>query len=167
MATTVNTGSAPVATAPTGQRSRGRRATGHHNWLGGAAGWLWLVVVLLPIYWIVITSFKTQSNYFTINPLAPPSDPTLDNYRLVIESDFIRYFINSVVVVVGAFGSTVVVANSVVVVTSVAAEPLSPRLINHTIPEIATATMGMRMMYMPVRLRLSLRAWRANSSKRC
>src|SRR6185436_3622113 len=73
---------------------------------------------------------------------------------------------NGVVVVVGAFGSTVVVANSVVVVTSVA-EPLPPRLINHTIPEIATATMGMRMMYMPVRLRLSLRAWRANSSRRC
>ena len=41
---------------------------------------------MLPIYWIVITSFKTQSNYFAANPLAPPSQPTLENYRLVIES---------------------------------------------------------------------------------
>ena len=32
----------------------------------------------------------------------PPSDPTLDNYRLVIESDFVGYFVNSVVVTVGA-----------------------------------------------------------------
>ena len=42
------------------------------------AGWIWLVIVLLPIYWIVITSFKTQGDYFATNPFAPPSDPTLD-----------------------------------------------------------------------------------------
>ena len=52
------------------------------NWLGGAAGWLWLLVVVPPLYWIVITSFKTQSNYFVTNPLALPGEPTLDNYRL-------------------------------------------------------------------------------------
>ena len=74
----------------------------HRNWFGGAAGWLWLVIVVLPVYWILITSFKTQSNYFGMNPLAPPTDPTLDNYRLVIESDFVRYFINSVIVTLGA-----------------------------------------------------------------
>ena len=72
------------------------------NWLGGTAGWLWLVVVMVPIYWIVITSFKTQSNYYATNPLAPPAEPTLENYRLVIESDFARYFVNSVIVTVGA-----------------------------------------------------------------
>jgi raffinose/stachyose/melibiose transport system permease protein len=32
----------------------------------------------------------------------PSSDPTLANYRLVVESDFVRYFANSVVVAVGA-----------------------------------------------------------------
>ena len=74
----------------------------HRNWFGGAAGWLWLVIVVLPVYWILITSFKTQSNYFGMNPLAPPTDPTLDNYRLVIESDFVRYFVNSVIVTLGA-----------------------------------------------------------------
>jgi raffinose/stachyose/melibiose transport system permease protein len=72
------------------------------NWLGGLAGWLWLGVVVIPIYWVLITSFKLQSTYYASNPLVPPSDPTLDNYRFVIESDFVRYFTNSVVVTAGA-----------------------------------------------------------------
>jgi len=72
------------------------------NWIGGTAGWLWLFVVMVPIYWIVITSFKTQSTYFAQNPLAPPTDPTLENYRMVIAADFVRYFVNSVIVTLGA-----------------------------------------------------------------
>ena len=72
------------------------------NWFGGAFGWVWLIVVMLPIYWIVITSFKAQSSYFASNPLAPPTAPTLDNYRLVVESEFARYFLNSVVVTLGS-----------------------------------------------------------------
>nr|WP_244460931.1 carbohydrate ABC transporter permease [Microbispora triticiradicis] len=69
--------------------------------MGGLISWLWLAVVIIPIYWIVITSFKTQSNYYLTNPLLPPSDPTLDNYRLVIEMDFPLYFLNSLLVAVG------------------------------------------------------------------
>jgi raffinose/stachyose/melibiose transport system permease protein len=86
------------------------RAARRANWLGGAAGWLWLLIVLVPIYWIVITSFKTQSNYFLTNPLAPPSAPTLDNYRFVLEADFVRYFVNSVIVTLGAVGPAVLVS---------------------------------------------------------
>lgn len=44
----------------------------------------------------------------TSNPLVPPGDPTLDNYRLVVESDFLRYFLNSVVVTAGAVVPAVV-----------------------------------------------------------
>ncbi|HEV7963970.1 MAG TPA: carbohydrate ABC transporter permease [Actinoplanes sp.] len=80
------------------------------NWLGGTAGWLWLVIVMVPIYWIVITSFKTQSNYFSTNTLLPPTSPTLENYRLVIEADFIRYFLNSAIVTVGAVLPAVLVS---------------------------------------------------------
>jgi raffinose/stachyose/melibiose transport system permease protein len=102
---------AEVRQAAGGQkrRSRGRGAR-RPNWLGGAAGWVWLLVVIVPIYWIVITSFKTQSNYFQTNPFAPPSEPTLDNYRLVIEKDFARYFINSVIVALGAIVPAVLVS---------------------------------------------------------
>jgi raffinose/stachyose/melibiose transport system permease protein len=110
MTTTVRTGTGPVTEARRGQPRLGGRITHRYNWLGGAAGWLWLVVVLLPIYWIIITSAKSQSTYFAQNPLAPPSSPTLENYRLVIQSDFIRYFLNSVIVAVGAVVPAVLIA---------------------------------------------------------
>lgn len=87
--------------APARMRRRGALRE-RPNIPAGLLSTFWLLVVMIPIYWIVITSFKSSSNYFTTNPMLPPVDPTLDNYRLVIESDFIRYFANSVIVTIGA-----------------------------------------------------------------
>jgi raffinose/stachyose/melibiose transport system permease protein len=108
VATTLRAGTRQAA----GDQKRRRRGRGARrpNWLAGAAGWLWLVIVIVPIYWIVITSFKTQSNYFTTNPFAPPTAPTLDNYKVVIEADFARYFVNSVIVALGAVVPAVLVS---------------------------------------------------------
>ncbi|BBH68951.1 ABC transporter permease [Actinoplanes sp. OR16] len=97
------------AERPSPGKKRGSRLR-HHNFLGGLAGWLWLIVVLLPIYWIVITSFKVQSDYYATNPLLPPTSPTLENYRFVLENDFVRYFVNSVIVTVGSVGPAVLVS---------------------------------------------------------
>ena len=94
---------AAVTTGAVAVHRSARRGTHKRpNWLGGLAGWLWLAVVLVPIYWIFITSVKQQSDYFRTNPFAPPASPTLANYALVIASNFPRYFANSVVVTVGA-----------------------------------------------------------------
>ena len=109
MATTLPAGTRQAA-GEQRRPPRSRRVRRRPNWLGGAAGWLWLLVVLLPIYWIVITSFKTQSNYFATNPLAPPSEPTLDNYNLVIQEHYIRFFINSVIITLGAVVPAVLVS---------------------------------------------------------
>jgi raffinose/stachyose/melibiose transport system permease protein len=108
VATTLRAGTRQAA----GDQKRRSRGRGAHrpNWLGGAAGWLWLLIVIVPIYWIVITSLKTQSNYFTTNPFAPPTAPTLDNYQVVIEADFARYFVNSVIVALGAVVPAVLVS---------------------------------------------------------
>ncbi len=108
MATTLRAGTRQAA-GDQKRRTRGRGAR-RPNWLGGAAGWVWLLIVIVPIYWIVITSFKTQSNYFAMNPLAPPTEPTLDNYRFVIEAHFARYFVNSVIVTLGAVVPAVLVS---------------------------------------------------------
>lgn len=108
--TTTLTKPRPQKTTP---RERGHRpgATARRrNWLGGLAGWLWLAVVVVPLYWILITSLKARSDYYASNPLAPPADPTLDNYELVLESDFISYFWNSVVVTAGAVVPAVAVS---------------------------------------------------------
>ncbi|GII55888.1 ABC transporter permease [Planotetraspora thailandica] len=90
-----------VTQAGTHRRVNGTRGE-RPNWLGGLVSLLWLAVVIIPIYWIVITSFKAQSSYYATNPLAPPTEPTLANYRMVIESDFPLYFLNSLIVTIGA-----------------------------------------------------------------
>jgi raffinose/stachyose/melibiose transport system permease protein len=83
-------------------RDTGSRAVGRPNILAGAFGWFWLAVVIIPIYYVVVTSLKNQGDYFTANPLALPIPPTVDAYRDVIENHIGTYFLNSVLVAVGA-----------------------------------------------------------------
>lgn len=68
------------------------------NFLGGALGWVYLAITILPIYYIIVTSIRPRSAYYTENPLSWPSAPTLDAYRQVFAADFMKYFFNSVVV---------------------------------------------------------------------
>ncbi|MEV4175740.1 carbohydrate ABC transporter permease [Nonomuraea sp. NPDC049709] len=112
--TTAPTTRAPeqLGTAKADPRHRRSTSRGKErpNYLAGLTSVLWLLIVVVPIYWIVITSFKSQSRYYLENPFAPPSEPTLVNYRLVIESDFVQYFINSVIVTIGAVVPAVAVS---------------------------------------------------------
>jgi raffinose/stachyose/melibiose transport system permease protein len=100
--TTINATGTPTHQTQQHERpSRGNKLL-KMNWIGGTFGWIWLVIVMVPLYWIVITSFKTQANYFVTNTFEPPSHPTLENYKTVFDNDIIRYFFNSVVVTLGA-----------------------------------------------------------------
>jgi raffinose/stachyose/melibiose transport system permease protein len=109
MASTVTTG-ATSTQRPASQPGERARHLRQMNWLGGLAGWIWLAIVIIPIYWIVITSFKSQDTYFSDNPMAPPTSPTLENYRLVIESNFPHYFVNSVIITLGAVVPALVIS---------------------------------------------------------
>ncbi len=82
--------------------SRRRAFRGRPNIGGALGGWFWLAVIILPVYYVVITSLKDQGGFFTTNPLVPPAEPTLDNYQLVLQNDFVRYFANSLIVTVGS-----------------------------------------------------------------
>ena len=88
-----------VAAAP--GRTSGTRVKGRINYLGGLFGWIWLAIIILPIYYIVITSLKDQGAYFTSNPLSLPIPPTTTAYQQVIEADIGLYFLNSVIVTIG------------------------------------------------------------------
>ncbi|WP_017626193.1 carbohydrate ABC transporter permease [Nocardiopsis chromatogenes] len=77
---------------------------------GALGGWLWLAVTVLPVYYIVVTSLRTQADYYEANPLAPPSDPTLAAYGRVLDAGFLGYFANSVVVTAGAVAGTLAVS---------------------------------------------------------
>lgn len=79
-----------------------RRIRETPNVLGALGGLAWVVVTILPIYYLVVTSLRRQQDYYVENPLLPPSDPTLDAYRLVLENDFLRYLSNSLIVTVAA-----------------------------------------------------------------
>ncbi|TDC90606.1 carbohydrate ABC transporter permease [Nonomuraea deserti] len=101
MASTLTTKPEVIGGPEPRHRRRGRPRS-RPNWVAGLGSWIWLAIVVVPIYWIVITSFKSQSNYYAENPLVPPGEPTLANYVMVIESDFPLYFVNSVVATLGA-----------------------------------------------------------------
>ncbi|AWY01885.1 sugar ABC transporter permease [Marinomonas primoryensis] len=70
----------------------------------GLLAWTVALVLFFPIFWMFITSFKTELQAISI----PPKlffEPTLDNFRIVQErSDYIHHAWNSVVT---SFGATI------------------------------------------------------------
>lgn len=80
------------------------------NVAGGIAGFLWLIITIVPVYYVVITSLRSQRGFYDENPLLPPSHPTLDAYQEVLENDFLRYLLNSVVVTLATVAITVAIS---------------------------------------------------------
>ena len=57
------------------------------------------LVFLFPIFWLLLTTFKVRVDVFAI----PPKfifHPTLDNYKMVLHSPFMKYFANSLIIAV-------------------------------------------------------------------
>lgn len=79
------------------------------RWLAGGLGWLWLLIVILPIYYIIITSLRTQASFYTENPLLPTAHPTIRAYISVFQNDFWQYFLNTVLITVAAVAVILVV----------------------------------------------------------
>ena len=80
------------------------------NFPGAAFGTFWLLITLVPIYYIVVTSLRPRDEYFTTNPLSLPMHPTLTAYRQVLEAGFAGYLMNSVIVTVATVGVVVVLS---------------------------------------------------------
>ena len=55
-----------------------------------------LIFFILPMLWIIYTSFRTQPSIFTGNVISPVNEYTLENYATVLSvTDFPRFFLNS------------------------------------------------------------------------
>ncbi|MEL0624456.1 carbohydrate ABC transporter permease [Marinomonas arenicola] len=71
----------------------------------GLFAWFIALLLFFPIFWMFITSFKTELQAISV----PPSlffEPTLDNFKVVQErSDYLLHAMNSVVT---SFGSTII-----------------------------------------------------------
>lgn len=67
--------------------------------LGYLAIMLSVVVIGLPIYWMLIASFKISREIYTAPPTWVPLAPTLENYPNAWNAaPFARYYINSIIV---------------------------------------------------------------------
>lgn len=55
----------------------------------------------LPLFWALMSSFKTSDEYYIIPPTIWPDAPTIDAYaRVLFETDFLRYTWNSTVLAI-------------------------------------------------------------------
>lgn len=68
------------------------------------------IIVLVPILWIIASSFKSSGELFTWPPSLLGKNPSLSNYiKAIGESDFATYFLNTVFVSLVATLLTIVV----------------------------------------------------------
>jgi len=77
------------------------------------AGLLTLLLgyILVPLYWMITSSFKTREQLFTTPPPLVPYNPTLAHYEaLFTETMFLRFIFNSVVISIGTVILTVILA---------------------------------------------------------
>lgn len=89
------------------------------GWGGAQAAMLGIgVMTIYPLYFIVITAFKTRKEYLD-NQFLPPSDPTLANFREAFrDGQLLTWVANSLIITV----ASVLVA---AIVSSLAAYPLA------------------------------------------
>lgn len=91
-----------------------------YNILGGFLGWMWFALIVIPIYYIVVTSLRDQSEIYSENPLSLPKHFTFDAYGRVFANDFLRYIGNTLFV-------TVVTVALILLVTVMAAYAITRR----------------------------------------
>jgi multiple sugar transport system permease protein len=73
--------------------------------------WAVVGVVAFPLLWTIVTSLKPQTELFRIPPSLLPTEITFEHYRkLLLETKFLHYFANSVIVAVATTVLVIVVA---------------------------------------------------------
>lgn len=91
------------------KRSRGRRR--RPRIVVNALALLFIVVWVFPVYWMVNTAFKPQSDLSTPTPEFWPKHPTLGNFTTAIShSGFLQDLRNSLIVVVAAVAFALVLS---------------------------------------------------------
>ena len=80
------------------------------NYAAGALSSVWLLIVGVPIYVMVSWSLQTRDSFLDRGPLAIPGSITLGNVAEVLDSGFMRYLLNTVVVTAASVALTLVVA---------------------------------------------------------
>ena len=73
--------------------------------------WTVILLIVFPLFWMIVTSLKPESELFTRPPTFFPSEYTLANYeRLLFDTHFPTFFMNSSIVALGTTLLVIVVA---------------------------------------------------------
>ena len=89
----VRSGSRSVHSAP----PRRRRRVHPGRVVAVVLATAWLVVVIAPIYYMVLASFRSQGTYLTENPWLPSGGLTVSEYGTVFGAGLGRYLVNSAI----------------------------------------------------------------------
>jgi raffinose/stachyose/melibiose transport system permease protein len=74
----------------------------------------WALIVIVPFYYLLVSSFRSQGSYLTADPWKPTGELTLSQYQLVLHSGFVTDLVHSLIVSIAA----VVITLSVSVVAA-------------------------------------------------
>jgi raffinose/stachyose/melibiose transport system permease protein len=70
----------------------------------------WLVIVVAPLYYMILASFRTQGTYLTANPWVPSGGLSASSYGTVFGAGLGRYLLNSVLLTVACIVVTVTIS---------------------------------------------------------
>ncbi|RMI41544.1 carbohydrate ABC transporter permease [Streptomyces triticirhizae] len=68
------------------------------NYPAGIGAFVWLVIVIVPLYILVASTLQSRQEYLDNGPLSLPDSISFDSYRQVLEGDFPRYLLNTLIV---------------------------------------------------------------------
>jgi raffinose/stachyose/melibiose transport system permease protein len=71
---------------------------------------VWLVIVVAPLYYMILASFRTQGTYLTANPWVPTGGLSASSYSTVFAAGLGTYLLNSVILAVVCIALTVTIS---------------------------------------------------------
>lgn len=85
--------------------------SGRRKYVRTIGAWLLGVIMFFPVYWMTISSLKSDVELMSRDVSYMPRDPTLENFRAVLgASDFLVFFKNSLIAAVGCIVVTLIVS---------------------------------------------------------
>jgi raffinose/stachyose/melibiose transport system permease protein len=71
---------------------------------------VWLVIVIAPLYYMILASFRTQGTYLTASPWIPSGGLSASSYGTVFHAGLGRYLLNSVLLTAACIVLTVTIS---------------------------------------------------------